>query len=411
MNRLLASVLGGLSLLGAGAAHGQAKPPDYKFTAAIRADLARDTLPWRYQEAANYYARVGAYADMLAVWDVPGGRPRLRPVPDSAQLAALKPVDARRYLLERARHERIIIINEAHQQPRHRAFVASLLPELAALGFRYLAVEAVDRGDSLLNRRGYPVLASGYYTKEPQFGELLRTALRQHYRVAGYDVAGNGKEREQGQARAIQRLLTADPTAKIVVYCGFDHVVEGAMPAETHWEKAMAGWLKEWTGIDPLTVDQVQLTESSAPGFGNGRFRVLPPTPNAAVWLDAQGAAYNQARPRNDVDLNVSHPATTYRAGRPAWLFERGARPLAVSPAVTVPFPCLVFAYHAGEDPLTAVAADIIELQTPQDATCLALPKGDYSVVVRSQSGAEQTLLVRGGALTRPAAGRKGRPR
>lgn len=52
--------------------------------------------------------------------------------------------------------------------------------------------------DTLLNERGYPLLSSGYYTQEPQFGNLVREALRIGYELFPYEtqVRGDGKERK-----------------------------------------------------------------------------------------------------------------------------------------------------------------------------------------------------------------------
>lgn len=80
----------------------------------------------------------------------------------------------------------------------------------------------------------------------------------------GYEATGgeNGKEREIAQARNIIRFIDQNPHGKLLIHCGHDHVIEG-MPSSRAWEKAMAGRLKEYTQIDPFTIDQTQFAEKS----------------------------------------------------------------------------------------------------------------------------------------------------
>ncbi|OWP62843.1 hypothetical protein CDA63_12390 [Hymenobacter amundsenii] len=317
---------------------------------------------------------------------------------DSTAFVALRPVSARDYILRRARTERIIIINEAHHNPRHRAFTAALLPELAKLGYRYVAVEALNEQDTLLNQRGYPTLATGFYTKEPQFGHLLRTAARSGFTLVAYDYGfshegdGQVKARETAEARNIQRILQADPQAKIVVHCGFSHVNEG--PTGMATEPAMAYYLSRLTGINPFTIDQITLTESGTPGGEYARYR-LAKAPESSVFLTADGQPYAGADPNKSVDVNVYHPRTRYQQGRPAWTFTPERRPVPLKQALTVGYPCLVLAYDAREDLATAVPVDIIELQSTTDQKAVALGKGRYTLVAKGPTGRVQTWSVR----------------
>ncbi|MBK7637262.1 MAG: hypothetical protein IPJ13_25495 [Saprospiraceae bacterium] len=61
----------------------------------------------------------------------------------------------------------------------------------------------MKKADSILQYEGYPTLKSGYYTKEPQFGNLVRAAHKKGFKIFGYESNGhtNGKEREINQAK------------------------------------------------------------------------------------------------------------------------------------------------------------------------------------------------------------------
>ncbi|WP_126546843.1 hypothetical protein [Hymenobacter amundsenii] len=365
---------------------------------ALTQQEARSGKPGANQFAAWDLSYIGEYQAALEAWDGPVRPPRPLSAADSTAFVALRPVSARDYILRRARTERIIIINEAHHNPRHRAFTAALLPELAKLGYRYVAVEALNEQDTLLNQRGYPTLATGFYTKEPQFGHLLRTAARSGFTLVAYDYGfshegdGQVKARETAEARNIQRILQADPQAKIVVHCGFSHVNEG--PTGMATEPAMAYYLSRLTGINPFTIDQITLTESGTPGGEYARYR-LAKAPESSVFLTADGQPYAGADPNKSVDVNVYHPRTRYQQGRPAWTFTPERRPVPLKQALTVGYPCLVLAYDAREDLATAVPVDIIELQSTTDQKAVALGKGRYTLVAKGPTGRVQTWSVR----------------
>ncbi|WP_073105003.1 hypothetical protein [Hymenobacter daecheongensis] len=379
-------------------ARAQQPAPDtssYKFSADIGKLLLSGT-PGANQFAAWEYSYIGQYQAALEAWDTPRQPLRKLPTADSAAFAALHGVPAHSYILGRARTARIVIINEAHHNPRHRAFTASLLPDLAGLGFRYFAVEGLNEQDSVLNQRGYPMLQSGFYTKEPQFSNLLRLAARTRYQLVPYDYgfshAGDAgarvEGREMAQARNIQRILQADPQAKIVVHCGFSHLNEG--PNGLGGQPAMARRLRELTGIDPLTIDQTELSESGTRGGENARYR-LARAAGSAVLLDDRQQPFTATGNDMTVDLMVFHPRTTYRAGRPTWVFGAGRRPVAVAGRVTVGFPCLVLAYAAGEALAQAIPVDVVELQRARPPQQLALAPGKYTIVAKDQVGNQQT--------------------
>jgi hypothetical protein len=394
---MLKNVILAALLLAGATAQAQESPLPYVFAGDI-ADTLR-AHPERNQQAAWEYSQIGRYQAALEAWGKSYGGAVLSPLSrqDTLAFAAYRPTEARAYILERARHERIIIINEAHHVPRHRVFTASLLPALAAQGYRYLAVEGLDGSDSLLTRRGYPTRASGYYVNEPCYGNMLRTALKAGMQVRPYDYgypegdpANRIRNRELGQVRNIQRLLAADPQAKIIIHCGFGHLSERPSPEGDKW---MAAYLKELTGIDPFTLDQTVLTEAATLASSNRYYRPQL-GPQSAVLLNAQRQPFSANPERLSADASLYHPPTRLVQGRPDWLFTEGRQPVAVASKIKAPYPCQVLAYVAGE-PAEAVPADVIELASKADATALALAPGRYRVVVRSHSGPVQEFELK----------------
>jgi hypothetical protein len=226
--------------------------PKYKFSDEILLQLSKDTLNYK---AAWDLSFIGEYQKALEIWD----RDEQKwPSPLQAQVDEFKrykPVNANKLIAEKAKTEQIIILNEAHQQPYHRVFTTSLLQDLYNQGYRYFGAETIWDWDSLLNKRKYPTLKTGYYTQEPCYGNMVREAIRIGYKVFSYESTRQKSDsaginlREIDQAKNIRKILDKDPKAKILIHCGFDHLVETPVYS---WGKAMAGRLIEYTGIDPL---------------------------------------------------------------------------------------------------------------------------------------------------------------
>ena len=88
----------------------------------------------------------------------------------------IKHVDAENLISFLARNYRVIMLNEAHNKPLHRAFMMSLLDDLYKKGFRYLAMEMLNNGtDHTLDKL---TSMTGYYTAETVAGEMIRNCTR-----------------------------------------------------------------------------------------------------------------------------------------------------------------------------------------------------------------------------------------
>lgn len=289
-----------------------------------------------------------------------------------------------------AANAKILMINEAHHVPQHRVFATDLLVTLRALGFNTLAAETLSEWDTQLQDRGYPVRDSGYYSSEPTYGYLLRTALRLGYRVLPYEGSGfkSAEERESIQAKNIvDRVFAKEPTSRLIVYCGYSHIDEAGTigGAET-----LAQRLRDATGVDPLTIDQVSMTERSSRHLEDPIYRQVDNQgliDGPTVFVDAEGAPWSSEG--DAYDVTVFHPRTRYLNGRPDWLINSDQRrPLKLERQVCGTHPrCLVAARYENESP-HAVPVDQLELP-PDDpaATPLLLPKGRFVIDVSTPNG------------------------
>lgn len=378
-------------------AFGQPPPPSYRLSSQIEADRSRDTTDMHDWFGLWGYSYIGEYRKALQLIDeinppTPSARMDRE---DSLYLNRFKPVNAVSCIVEKAKNAQIVIINEAHHVPQHRTFTTYLLEGLYRQGFRYLGVEGISQEEKNLNQRKYPVPETGFYTQEPQFGELLRVALTMGFEVFAYEatVGKNGKEREIEQARNIQRVLQRNPAARMLIHCGHSHVLEDSLA--TSWEKAMAGRLKEFTGIDPLTINQEPMTERGSPDRDDPLYRRVPVT-EPTVLVNAAGKAFNGFKDFKGFDILVFHPRSTYQLGRPQWLLLGGRRkPYVLRPEqLTVGFPCLVLAYRENEKNPQGVPADVVEVTSREDRKALILAKGRYTVKVRNGAGRTTFLTI-----------------
>ena len=157
---------------------------------------------------------------------------------------------------------------------------------------------------------------------EPQFGNLIREANKLNYILYPYeDITGsNCKNREIGEAKNIASLLTKEPNTKIIIYCGFAHIYEDSVYG---WGKAMAGQVKEYTGINPFTIDQIVLSEKSEMKFSNPYYRIINAN-TYSILVDKNDSPFNKRFDKQQVDALLYSPPTKYINEKPDWVFENG---------------------------------------------------------------------------------------
>lgn len=362
---------------------GQSEKFEYRFSMDIESSIEKDTVAWKYQIGANEYSFIGKYQKTRETWDKNGiGIPSVT-VEDSLYFIGFTPVNAKYYIIENSKKEQIIIINEAHTYPNHRTFTHSLLQGLYDNGFRYLGLEALF--DTTINERKYPIIESGYYTKETEFGNLIYAALNIGFTLFGYDdFEHNGKEREIAQARNIANFIEQNPHGKVLIHCGHDHVIEGT-PNNPTWEKAMAGRLKEFTQIDPFTINQTQFAERSDKKY-NHPFISMANQKLPVVLIDGDGNLFNGKKDNDQFDISVIHPETEYINNRPNWLLSlENRKEYQIEKFKITQFPLLVFAYRKNEFENSGVPVDIIEVIDSDNVPSLILDKGTYEIIIKDR--------------------------
>lgn len=167
------------------------------------------------------------------------------------------------------KNAQVVMLNEIHWSPKNRVLATKLLNKLKENGFKYFAVEAIEKGkDSILNIRKYPSKDTGYYIKEPYFAHLIRIAKNLDFEIIQYDDLSTNEDRDLVQANNLKKIIEKDSTAKIFVYAGIDHILE-TNPSK----KRMSEYFKELTGINPVTLNQIKIV-SDIPS----EFEIFPST-------------------------------------------------------------------------------------------------------------------------------------
>ncbi len=358
----------------------------YKFSYEIESRVITDTIDWKYQISAADYATKGDYKNALKHWDLAfrsKSKNYTKEQVDSIN-QKYKIVSAIDFIIEQANKNQIIIINEAHHNSSHRVFTKSLLQELYDNGYTNLGLEALGNGkylDTLLNERKYPIQKTGHYIKDPQFGNLVRDALSIGYNLFAYEnmEKGGGKPREIEQAKNIQKIINSKPNEKFLIHCGFGHVIEGEYKA---WEKAMAGRLKEFTKINPLTINQVEFSEKNDIKFNHPLLKALK-IKQPTILLDQKNQPYGYQEREKWTDIAIFHPNTEYVDNRPNWLFKNGNKNVSVRLTdIEIKFPIMILAFKKGEDINIAVPVDITEVSNKTENCHLGLKNGVYEIVI-----------------------------
>lgn len=294
------------------------------------------------------------------------------------------PIPAIDFISENASKEQIIIINEAHHNARHRVFTTKILMSLYDKGFRYFSAETLTHLDiERLSREKFPNEKTGYYTAEPNYGNLIREAVNLGYKIFAYEDESQISltpecmaRREENQAKNIKKILDKDPKAKILIHCGFGHHNEMCLPDL----KLMGCLLKEYTGINPYTIDQIKDVEV----LNKETKDKLSQNQNINYSVIFVDSLNNTLAEKPLYDLSVFHPKDNYIYGRPMWLFDSIRKPYQINTQSMV-FPCIIKAflekeynYCKKQKSPNPIPYDVIEVKTKEENKALSLRKGKY---------------------------------
>lgn len=282
-------------------------------------------------------------------------------------------------ILQMTKDRKAVFFNEAHSAPITRTLTIQLLSKLREQGFNYFAAETLYDTDHDLQKRGYPTAKTGFYTNEPLYAEMVRTALKLGYHVVAYDVetAGVGDAREKAGANKLyNEVFKKDPSARLVVNAGFAHVQKsGKYLGGT----SMGEFFHTISGIDPLTIEQTMMIQHARPDQDHPFYTAIvearhPHEP--IVYVGGDGKPWT-LKP-NQYDMSVVFPTRESQNDRPSWVSLNGLRVMyAVGGEVCHnQFPCLIEARYANEGadsiPADRQVLNVTDENTPTTARVLA---------------------------------------
>ncbi|XLZ68578.1 hypothetical protein ABT364_18785 [Massilia sp. SR12] len=362
---------------------------------AQQLEQTQDALSGMLQMAGNFASFAGDTEGAMAAFDEQDAmeKTQLRADNDDFErLAEASAQDAIQAIVAEARQRQVVILNEAHHVPLHRAFAMRLARELRKIGYAWLACEGFSETPMA---GGYIGRKSGYYTQEPAFANFIRDAALAGWKLMPYEHIEQDDDqpwerrienREAGQARKLaERIFSVDPKAKVFIYVGYGHVRERPAVGHGIGTALMAAQLKHRTGIDPLTIDQTGMmahtrTESEHPIYAKALTRADRSEP--FVLRAAQGGYQVFGQFRYGVDMQVVHPryAIDPETGRPHWLASlSGYTPRQVPAALLPSEGRRIVAARLPGQPDDSIPADVLTLEANKPAPHFMLPPGEYT--------------------------------
>lgn len=301
-----------------------------------------------------------------------------------------------------ANEHRIVMIMEDHFVSKHREMIGALLPKFRDARFTHYAAEAIGESAEPLNSRGFPIVGTGYYTSDPQFGNVIRRAVDLRFEVLGYDFRPfTHKGREEFAATTLANVLNRDPQVKLVVHAGHAHVLKHKTDLGQRW---LASMLWEKTGIEPFTIWQwsemydgheYRIVADALTRLGDFDEPVLlmpPPTIKSGL------------RNVPDVDAILVHPPDQSVAPDARTVLFPDTMHRIAGQWLTRQWPVVIAAYKSGEAP-NAIPLDQVMLRDGEQDFTLWIPASlAYDIVVFNQNGVVESskgddghlVLVRG---------------
>ncbi len=251
-------------------------------------------------------------------------------------LAGASVVDAIDLIVERARSRRVVILNEAHNVSRCRAFGHAVALRLREVGFDLFAAETFTTGAPALRafEAGGPLTSEvGFYSRDPVFAEMLRGARQAGYSFVAYEERQDQRSRsddvaaarEADEATNLAAALSRRPRTRAFVYCGEPHNLK----VRRGGRRTMGSWLAELTQSDPLSIDQGEGWPSLDVRPWTKVDRVLSrfPIERPSALIRADGNALALADDQQEgLDIQVVHPRLPLVDGRPGWLVQAPGR-------------------------------------------------------------------------------------
>jgi len=290
--------------------------PNYLFPINLSDSFFTATKGTQFESLANqsmawYFSYVGEYKQAIKFYSRDLDTKSLS-TSNFEDLSKYKAQSAKEVIVSEAAHYDFILINEAHHKPQHRIFTHSLLASLKDQGYNTFAVETLGKKAFSINETKIIDENLGGLALEPHYADVIRQALKLGYTILPYDYETDfefEKRDSLGAFRLVQ-YKRDHPAAKVLVHCGYEHISENT--------KALAYWVKKFSGEDVLTINQTAFTEEYKPELESPYYQmgVNYHKLSHPFVLSKKKVFFREDEAS---DLFVFHPRTTYTLQRPDW--------------------------------------------------------------------------------------------
>ena len=352
-----------------------------------------ESRPADVQNLGTKRSFAGDYDGAMAAFDQrPGARVNDIPA-DIDKLADAEAVDAIAAIVAEARDKRIVLLNEAHHVPMHRAFAKRLAAELRKIGYTYLACEAFSTDIKEHPPGGIITRAHGYYLEDPVFADFVHSALADNWKLVGYESAEElqhlapmerMQRRESVQAtNLVERIFAKDAQAKVFVYVGYSHLLK-TPSGEAAGAVMMGEHLRRMTGLETLHVEQERFYSHPDPAFNGKTYQAIiakykPAAPVILKTADGKPLVLKGMAQRADMQVIFPPYATSADYGRPIWLEQlAGRKPHAIPQALLPASGRKLILAHRTDDPENAVPVDTVLVEAGKPVPKLMLPPGAF---------------------------------
>ncbi len=279
---------------------------------------------------AYYLSFVGDYQNMLKCRDIEDEK-FVWSQEDSIKIEKYTAFDAQSSILKETKKYQIVMFNENHLNPYCRVFVKDMLDSLKRQGFNYIGLEALANfNNTAISEGRFPLQKLGSYTAEPSMANLIRTASSLGFTIFSYEYntpsdsterVAKRNHREKSQALNIIEILKKDPTAKIIIHAGHDHIQK---MSENKKSFMMANYFRRLTNINPLCIEQATMNESFEEKREYPAYRqtMKKYKPLKSIVLKQDSTFWVQSNRQGFHDICVFHPRTIYENIRPTWLTQ-----------------------------------------------------------------------------------------
>ena len=269
-------------------------------------------------------------------------------------------------IYEAIRENDIILLNERHNRPQHRALLYSILDSLKALGINSVFLETLAYvNDDSLHHKENSIQSSGLYTRESVYNQVCHKLKRLNYNVYSYEIGPLNQidtqrigkklylvnkaddkwqpietdslilnkyfskddfiQREAEQAIHIYQKIIRNHIGKAFIYCGYSHLFKS--------NDFMAGLLQHLLRKPVFSIDQMYLNEHSDKKYENPLYIKFASTHSPFIITDSNNNIIHSMRhpiykyvTDSLIDMAIGTPRTIYIHNRPTWLELGGDR-------------------------------------------------------------------------------------